>query len=279
MLENIWFREGDSVNKTKIEWCDFTWNPITGCWGPGGTAEKPNRCWYCYAQKIAERFNTLKITREIDRVFEDPFRPIARPQRMGEPDRINKPSRIFVCSMGELFGDWVQADWIKRVLDVAARNSRHTFLFLTKNPSRYQEFNPWPSNCWLGTTVNEQTDVQARISDMLQADAAIRYISIEPILGPVDLEVPYGQGVGDLVLEPSLGRSHLDWIIIGALTGPGAAKRRPEPAIVQSLINKARASNVPLFLKDNLHWPEVIREWPETPRETICKQSGSTPAW
>lgn len=258
------------MNKTIIEWCDYTWNPITGCWGPGGTAEQPNRCWYCYAQKMAERFNSSKIAGEKIRVFKDPFRPIARPERLGEPDRIKKPSRIFVCSMGDLFGDWVPADWIKKVLGVAARNSRQKFLFLTKNPARYREFNPWLSNCWLGATVTNQHHAETKLPVLLQADAAVRFVSVEPMLGPVDLEIPYGQGVGDLVLEPTQGRSHLDWIIIGALTGPGAMKYKPRQEWVQSLINQARAANVPVFLKDNLNWPEAIREWPHLAPAALC---------
>jgi len=255
------------MNRTKIEWADWTWNPVTGCWGPGGTLEKPNRCSYCYAHKIANRFHPCNYKGD------DPFAPTFHPDRLSEPAKVKKPSRIFVCSMSDLFGDWVFAQWIMRVRDIAAIVARHhTYIFLTKNPKRYQDFNSWPDNCWLGTTITNQADADKRIPELLKADARVRFVSCEPLLSKIDLRRP---GTGDLSaatatrrecpgMETQTGQQGaLSWIICGAMTGPGSQKHQPKPWWVQSLIDQCRGAGVPLFLKDNLHWPEKIQEWPE----------------
>jgi protein gp37 len=267
------------MNRTKIEWCDYTWNPVTGCWGPGGVSEEySNRCWYCYAKKMANRFYGDG---------QDHFFPQFHPERLGQPSKIKKPSRIFVCSMGDLFGDWVPWQWIKSVLTCAEVNQEHTFIFLTKNPARYAEFNPWPKNCWVGCTVTNQEDADERIPDLFKVKAPVRFVSVEPMLGLVDLNQIRGKN--GLVFWPpcssecpewragcnpglrrfecyhratSYTSERLNWLIIGALTGPGAKAHQPKPEWAQSLIDQARAAGVPVFLKDNLKWPEQIQEWP-----------------
>ena len=109
------------MNKTKIEWTNWTWNPVVGC---------KHNCWYCYGKRIAKRF------------FKDNpnYEPKFYPERLKEPYTLKKPSKIFVCSMADLFGDWVKMNWIERVIKVVKENPQHTFQFLTKNPKRYLEF-------------------------------------------------------------------------------------------------------------------------------------------
>jgi protein gp37 len=243
------------VNRSRIEWTDFTWNPVTGCYGPGGTAEKPQRCAYCYAWRMAHRFH---------RSFEPEFHP----ERLDQPHFVKKPARIFVCSAADLFGDWMDSDDIQHVINAGPIwEPRHTYIFLTKNPKRLKEFNPWPANAWVGTTVTNQADANERLPELLNVEAPVRFVSIEPMLGPVDLKswlVPnYEMRLKKYPSWPpfetakSFGK--LEWSILGAMTGPGAVK--PDPAWVQSLIDQYRATGVPLFLKDNLKWPEKIQEW------------------
>lgn len=243
------------MNNSKIDWCDYTWNPVTGCWGPGGTADKPNRCSYCYAEKIAWRFYRHHSPAV------DLFEPRFHPERLSEPGRAKKPSRIFVCSMGDLFGDWVPQTWILNVRGEAILNPRHTFIFLTKNPKRYLEFgpDPWPENCWLGTTITNQSDANTRIPDLLKAQAKVLFVSAEPLLGGVDIWTWFTPR-SMCGSEKDRG---VDWLIIGAMTGPGAVK--PEPDWVQALIKQGVAASVPVFAKDNLNLPPhlKIQEFPQ----------------
>jgi protein gp37 len=214
----------------------------------------------------------------------DPFEPAFHPDRLCEPDKVQKPSKIFVCSMADLFGDWVPWEWIKRVLSAAHMNPQHTFQFLTKNPARYQEFNPWPDNCWLGTTVTNQEDADARVPELLKAQAKVRFVSAEPLLGEINLEgIPFGPyGMRETVLKPECwgdcacpdydpgcrrngGDGKLrgvDWLIIGAMTGPGSRQHQPKPEWAQSLVDQARGAAMPVFLKENLRRPEKIQEFP-----------------
>jgi len=252
------------MNLTKIEWTDFTWNPVTGCWGPGGTAEKPNRCAYCYAARIAHRMAHVEGSgygQGMD--FPDPrqaFDPRFHSDRLDQPAKVKKPAKIFVCSMADLFGDWVPDEWIHPVL-TATEDCNHTFQFLTKNHRRMKDFNPWPPNCWVGATVTNQPDADKQLSWLLQVDAPVLFVSHEPLLGQIYLPRwiagKWTLAGHDHPTEPCKG---LNWAIIGAMTGPGAVK--PESAWVQGLIDQYRAAGVPIFLKDNLNWPEKIQEWP-----------------
>ena len=233
------------MNKTKIEWTDFTWNPVTGCWGPGGMAEKPNRCAYCYAQKIANRFHSEPADDYYGSKKPDSFTPHFWPHRLPGPAKVKKPSKIFVCSMGDLFGGWVPSPWIFAVLKVAKDTPHHVFQFLTKNPKRLQAYNGfWSANCWVGTTVTNQADADERLHWLTMAEASVYFVSHEPLLGNIDVRPWFPRG--------------LNWAIIGAMTGPGAVEYKT--AWLQSLIDQYRAAGVPVFLKDNLKWPEKIQE-------------------
>ena len=262
------------MNKTKIEWCDYTWNPVTGC---------KHGCPYCYAERIAKRFciypanddGKLHVADSINDIYsdngasdiKDPFKwgfsPTFHKYRLDEPQKVKKPSRIFVVSMGDLFGEWVPDEWIEMVFEVCNRAPWHTFLFLTKNPKRYEQFakaeynkesgeykSKIPANCLTGATVTNP-DILApdylRLTDLHVAGHS-SFISFEPLLS--------GFNEKHSLIFPSL-----KWVIIGAQTGPNAVK--PKPEWVQSIINQCRAAWVPLFLKDNLGWHEEIKEFPE----------------
>lgn len=226
------------MNRTKIEWTDFTWNPVTGC---------EHGCPYCYARKIATRFKDL---------FPNGFEPTFHPERLREPYKVSKNFRsrnpnlpegaamIFTVSMGDLFGNWVPAKWIEAVIRVAEDNPHHIFQFLTKNPARYKEFE-FPKNCWLGTTVTSYKD-QDRIFDLPRYRGNVNFVSFEPLLGPVYID---GWVLG-----------YIDWVIIGAQTNP---YRPPKQEWVESIIQQAKDAGVAVFLKDNLRWPTKIQEFPE----------------
>lgn len=258
------------MNRTKIEWADYTWNPVTGCWGPGGTAGEPNRCFYCYAEKVAWRFYKKEFEQTMPKpwapVVRDPFDPAFHPERLSQPAKVKKPSRIFVCSMGDLFGDWVPKDWINEVIWTAEANFQHTFIFLTKNPKAYEGLGALPRNCWVGATITNQADADERIPDLLRAQASVRFLSVEPMLGPVDIYnlIKPWQRSRDTAHGWHRRESRLHWLIIGAMTGPRAKDHQPAPSWVGALIFQGRAARLPVFLKDNLQWawPEKVQEWP-----------------
>lgn len=226
------------MNRTAIEWTDYTWNPVTGC---------TKRCSYCYAHRLAkgrlqERYlANPNVAPGCDP--DDPFSPRFWRNRLEGPCTKREPSKIFVCSMGELFDPRVPNDWIKAVLAVAWMHERHTFQFLTKQPQVAAEFE-FPPNAWVGATI-EQVNEECldRIAQLYHVKAPVRFVSYEPLLDLINY-IPVWA----------------NWIIIGSMTGPGAI--RPKRHWIQRLITSADERNIPVFLKHNLHWPEVRREWP-----------------
>ncbi len=226
------------MNKTKIEWTDYTWSPITGC---------TKRCFYCYAHRLAKgRLRKLYLSNPNVASGcdpDDPFAPRFWMKRLHEPRKHNYSSKIFVCSMAELFDSHIPNLWIQAVLNEAKFCWWHIFQFLTKQPQRATEFD-FPPNAWVGITVDKHSaENWQRQGDMAQLRATVRFVSYEPLLSPIK-RIP----------------CWADWIIIGAMTGPGAIK--PEPEWVQHLIDLADAAGIPVFLKDNLGWKEPRREWP-----------------
>jgi protein gp37 len=184
------------MNKTAIETADYTWNPVSGC---------NHGCSWCYARTIAARFYPKDIG----------FAPHFYPGRLSEPAKAKKPSKIFTVSMGDLFGDWVPTLWIAAVLEQVYKNPQHTFQFLTKNPKRLKDFNPWPTNCWVGTTVTNQADADERLPWLLKVDASVLFVSHEPLLGQIDV-APWLQGEGDVTNK--YGRNCLSGRSNGGIT-------------------------------------------------------------
>lgn len=246
------------MNKTRIEYVDFTWNPITGCLGPRGTASSPARCNYCFAHRLARgRLKNLYLSNKNEEIVpsnifkfnNDPFWPRYWHERLLEPYFRQKPARIFCCDMADLFHEAIPRGYIKAILALADKCPQHTFLFLTKNPSRYKEFGPWSKNQWLGTTITTQEDYEERWPPMSELDANT-FVSFEPLLEQVSMSHYF--------LSSSRHPPHPDWIIIGALTGPKA--QQPKKDWVYLLAIQADVMEIPVFYKDNLSDNATMRE-------------------
>lgn len=219
------------MNRTKIEWADLTWNPLTGC---------TRGCAYCYARRMAYR-----LRGRYGYPQDDPFVVTFHEDRLHEPSQRKKPAKIFTCSMGEMFDPEVHPYYTREILFEMERNPHHTFQVLTKQPRNALE-GPWtiPDNCWLGVSIDARNTDNRHIRRLASVCAETKFVSFEPLLGAV---------------SPDL--EDIDWVIIGAQTGPGAVP--PEKEWVEDIIREARSEDVPVFLKDNLHWHDQIREWPK----------------
>jgi len=182
---------------------------------------------------------------------EYPFSVTIHRERLEEPYRRRKPSKIFTCSMGELFDPQVPYEWIEDIFQVMGDCPRHIFQLLTKRHYRMVARLEYPENLWLGVSQDCKTTDPDAIYAVKLTDAKVKFVSFEPLLGPLPDYLEYDLFHG------------LDWLIVGAQTGPRAAP--PKREWVEEIIHEARIWGVPVFLKDNLIMQgyEPIREWPE----------------
>lgn len=208
------------MSATSIEWTDVTWNPIRGC-----SRVSPG-CQNCYAERMAARFSADMWDGPEDAVA------VMTPQgprwtgkvrliedKLNDPLRWRKPRRVFVNSMSDLFHERVEDAWLERIFDVMTRAPQHTFQVLTKRAERmcsWLSYYPWweAKNIWLGVSTENQETADKRIPLLLGTPAAVRWVSAEPLLGPVDLR-PYLEG-------HQKGKPALDWVVVGGESGPGA---------------------------------------------------------
>lgn len=235
------------MNQTGISWCDRTWNPMTGCYGPGGTKEAPNCCTYCYARKVAE------LRR---RVFPQGFEPVFHENRLELPSKVKGPQTVFVGSMTDMMGGWWDNHDINAVIEACYLEKRHTFLWLTKMPQRYADF-VWPDNCWIGTTVTGPDDVW-RILALCRTPEVKRFLSIEPMYGAVELASSFVRNCPELsgcekdcVVEQCMGK-YIHQIILGGETGTDARPMHPD--WVRSVRDQCKAAGVPFFMKSWGEW-------------------------
>lgn len=218
-------------DKSKIEWTDATWNPVTGC------TKVSEGCRNCYALTFAERWRGTP-----GHYFEKGFDIILRPHKMDEPLRWTKPRKIFVNSMSDLFHAKVPVDYIEQVYATMALAKQHTFQILTNRPERMQDFymnavynghipgNEPLKNVWIGVSVEDER-VKHRIDILREIPAAIRFISFEPLIGDV----------GELDL------SGIHWAIVGGESGRGA--RPMEEAWVRNIQRQCKEQGVAFFFK------------------------------
>lgn len=259
------------MNQTKIEWCDCTWNPVTGCL---------HGCPYCYAQRQAHRFGgyalpdgrTLHAPLEGETcVLDEPFlicrkngkmakasfpydfTPTFHRYRLDEPEKDKEPKNIFVVSMGDLFGKWVPKEWIEEIFAACERAPWHRYLFLTKNPSRYRGLNG-PKNAWYGATVVNSADFvyPCRTNDLLCSDQKNTFLSIEPLQSKL-----YAIALDNLKC--------FKWVIVGAETGNRKEKTVPQRKWIKDIVDSCHTAGIPVFMKNSLTkvWgAPLIQEFP-----------------
>lgn len=264
------------MRKTKIDWADSTWNPVTGCL---------HGCEYCYARRIAERFEAREIydpecqcqrhliergmlkgtgkPLEHDYPWEQKnkdgsitnaaypfgFEPTFHRYRLDEPQRWKKPRAIFVCSMADLFGEWVPDAWIQEVFSACEKAPQHRYMFLTKNPGRFKSLRKngirLPESCWIGTSVttdreeaDQYTGRTRYISDNWDSTAHW-FVSVEPIL-----EQMSRSSIENLTA--------MNWVIVGAETGNRKGRVIPEKEWIAEIADGCKRCRIPIFMKESL---------------------------
>ena len=207
---------------SKIEWTESTWNPVTGC------TKISTGCKNCYAERMALRLKAASSPN-----YANGFRVAIHRHVLKIPLRWKHPRTIFVNSMSDIFHRDVPFDFILDMFNVMHKASHHRYQILTKRSKRMVELNsklPWLPNIWMGVTV-ETAKYLYRIDHLRQTDAAVKFISFEPLLGPI----------------PNIGLSGIDWVIVGGESGPGARPMKPEWAA--DIRDQCLAAKVPFFFK------------------------------
>jgi protein gp37 len=214
------------AGSTAIEWTDATWNPVTGC------TKISAGCDHCYAERFSERFRGTP-----DHPFENGFDLTLRPTRLTQPLHWRQPRMIFVNSMSDLFHKEVPKEFIGRVFDTMERAHWHTFQVLTKRSSLMRSFlrgrygaGPGPRHIWLGVSV-EDGSKKGRIRHLQESPSGVRFLSIEPLIGPIG----------------KLDLTGIDWVIVGGESGPGA--RPMKSAWVREVRDQCLEKRVALFFK------------------------------
>jgi protein gp37 len=208
--------------KSSIEWTESTWNPVTGC------TKLSAGCAHCYAERMAKRLQAMGQPN-----YANGFELTLHEHAMELPLKWKKPQMIFVNSMSDLFHDKVPFEFISGVFDVMQKASWHRFQILTKRAERLAQLAPnlpWPENVWMGVTV-ENADCAGRIASLRGVQAAVRFLSIEPLLGPIR----------------DLNLSRIDWVIAGGESGPHARPMQPE--WIRDIHRQCREQSVPFFFK------------------------------
>lgn len=248
------------MNKSKIEWCDHTWNPITGC---------RHDCKYCYAKRMTARFaGDVRLNKMAKKdysmvpaadggenvyvldapmmnetgeplVYPFGFAPTLHRYRMDTPAKLKMGNNIFVGAMADVFGAWVPDEWIRQILDVCREHPIHNYLFLTKNPERYIQYGvpTEQENLWYGTTITGDSDADRIVSLIIDAWT---FVSIEPLQERISKEN----------IEAICRIA--DWIIIGAETGRNKNKVNPEIDWIKDIVAEADIAKKPIFMKDSL---------------------------
>lgn len=272
------------MNKTKIDWCDSTWNPVTGCL---------HNCEYCYARRIANRFGSHENARTSFSVLNEPYmkdgKRVPFPfdfaltyHRYRLNEFINsKPRNIFVGSMTDLFGVWMPESVLKEVFEACTQAPQHRYLFLTKRPDLISRttyfytgtFADYPKNFWFGTTITSQKDLSDKLFPLLQVRGN-HFLSIEPLLSELDMN-RISIAHKDVLLSVNEKRAYYpgggvayqmpQWVIIGAETGKRNGKVIPKREWIEHIVDSCRKAKIPIFMKSSLQdiWnDELVQEYP-----------------
>ena len=236
------------ASSSNIEWTDATWNPVTGC------AKVSDGCKHCYAERLANRLQAMGQSN-----YRNGFNVTLQPQMLEVPLRWKSPKRIFVNSMSDLFHSNIPFDYIGQVFDIMRRAKWHQYQILTKRSERLLELSSklnWEEQIWMGVSV-ESKKYTYRIDDLRKTGAAVKFLSLEPLLGPL----------------PDLNLRGIDWVIVGGESGPGA--RSIDPAWVTELRDQCLDVGVPFFFKQwgGVHKKKMGRElegrtWNQMPEDS-----------
>jgi protein gp37 len=210
------------AKNSSIEWTESTWNPVTGC-----TKISPG-CKHCYAERMAKRLHAMGQYN-----YRNGFELTLQEKSLGLPLHWKQPQMIFVNSMSDLFHRNVPKKFILNVFNVMAQADWHTFQILTKRSDRLLELNDeleWPANVWMGVSV-ENSDYLYRINHLRQTTAKIKFLSLEPLLGPL----------------PSLDLTGINWVIVGGESGPGA--RPIDREWIIDIRDQCKHNHVPFYFK------------------------------
>ncbi|MDD5326278.1 MAG: phage Gp37/Gp68 family protein [Phycisphaerae bacterium] len=237
------------MKKSKIEWTESTWNPVTGC------TKISTGCKNCYAERMAKRLQAMGQPN-----YRNGFKPTCHPHVLDLPLHWKKPQMIFVNSMSDLFHKQVPKDFVLKIFEIMNKAPQHTFQILTKRATSLEKLSsslPWSENIWMGVTV-ENSDYKERIDCLRRTVAYVKFLSLEPLL----------DNVGVLNLEG------IDWVIVGGESGP---KARPIKASwVRDIQEQCKEQNVSFFFKQ---WGGINKKktgrlldgqtWDELPKKTV----------
>lgn len=210
------------ATNSSIEWTEMTWNPVTGC------TKISQGCKNCYAERMTKRLTAMGSDR-----YRNGFRVTLHPDSLDAPRKWKQGRVVFVNSMSDLFHDDIPLSYIQRVFDTMRDCPHHTFQVLTKRSERLTELAsrlPWPENVWIGVSV-EDSRVIHRIADLQLVPAAVRFLSLEPLIGPLN-DIPL---------------NGIHWVIVGGESGPRARPMKKEWA--RSILRQCRTAGVPFFFK------------------------------
>lgn len=234
---------------SKIEWTNETWNPVTGC------SKISSGCKNCYAERMAHRLFNMGVYN-----YRNQFQVTLHTHSLEIPYKWKKPRTIFVNSMSDLFHKDVPLEFIQQVFKVIEDTPQHQYQILTKRSERLVELTKslnWSSNLWMGVSVEDEK-VMSRIQDLKKCDANIKFLSVEPLIGPL----------------PNLDISGIDWVIVGGESGPRSRPMKPE--WVLDIKNNCQENQIPFFFKQ---WGGVNkkktgrvlenRTWDEMPLLTV----------
>jgi protein gp37 len=208
--------------QSSIEWTDATWNPVTGC-----TKTSPG-CKHCYAERLARRLQAMGQPN-----YANGFQTTLHERMLELPLRWKRPHRIFVNSMSDLFHEAVPLSFIQAVFNVMHRANWHNYQILTKRSARLLELDPflhWAPHIWMGVSVEDERR-SFRIYQLRRTGAMVKFLSLEPLLGPL----------------PNLDLAGIDWVVVGGESGPGA--RLVNPAWVREIRHQCQRAAVPFFFK------------------------------
>ena len=216
--------------QSRIEWTETTWNPVTGC------TKISHGCKHCYAERMARRLQAMGVSK-----YQNGFKVTVHKATLEEPRRWKKPRLVFVNSMSDLFHESVPDSFIHSVFEVMNHAAHHTFQVLTKRPERVRKLNTalkWAPNIWMGTSI-ESDRWRNRLEELKSTSARVRFLSLEPLLGPL----------------PGLDLEGIDWVIVGGESGP--ACRPMEANWVREIRDNCAESGVAFFFKQ---WGGVFKK-------------------